>query len=135
MQVHEIDAGSRARKIFSGSPTTFDELISLGTMLQRANQLDDARRLFEMALFGYRSDVDQETQTKVLRNLILCNYKDPDLPAEIRLQRAEQMLNVVLSEPLDENAESPPQIVVALAESLDSFPKLKQDLLGIAGAD
>ncbi len=134
MQVHETDAGNRAREIFRGSPTTFDELVSLGAMLQRANQLDDARRLLEMALFEYRSDVDQETQTKVLRNLILCTYKDPDLPAEIRLQRAAQMLSGVLGDPLDENAEPPSPIVVALAASLGRFPKLKQDLLGIAGA-
>ena len=134
MQAPDNHSGSRARAIFHGSPTTFDELTSLAATFQGSNQLDDARRLLEMALFDYSSDVDQETRTNVLRKLILCTYKDPDLPAEVRLQRAEQMLSTVLSEPLDASAGPPSPIILALASSLDSFPKLKQDLLGIAGA-
>ena len=137
MQVHETNASDRARKIFRGKSEplpTFDELISLGSALQGENQLDDARRLFEMALFGCSSGVDPETKTNVLRKLILCTYKDPDLPAEVRLQTAEHMLSAVLGKPLDENAEPTSPIIVDLAATLDRFPKLKQDLLGIAGA-
>jgi hypothetical protein len=137
MQVHETNASDRARNMFRGKSEplpTFDELISLGSALQGENQLDDARRLFEMALFGCSSGVDPETKTNVLRKLILCTYKDPDLPAEVRLQTAEQMLSAVLGEPLDDSAEPTSPIIVDLAATLDRFPKLKQDLLGIAGA-
>jgi hypothetical protein len=124
----------RAREIFRKSKTSLPELIELGTASNRANRLDDARRLFEKALFDYSSDADAETRTKLLRNLILCTYKDPDLPVDTRLQQAEQMLSAVLGEAPRPKTDSPQPLILGLANSLDAFPKLKQDLLGIAGA-
>jgi predicted acylesterase/phospholipase RssA len=124
----------RARAIFSNNPTTFNELVELGAKLRRANRLDDARRMFEKALFTYGSEANEESQTTALRDLILCTYKDPDLPADTRLQNAEQMLNTVLGEPLGRRADPPQKLILALAGSLHRYPGLEQDLLGIAGA-
>jgi predicted acylesterase/phospholipase RssA len=125
---------NRFRNVLKGSDKTFIELVSLGQGLQRANQLDDARRLFEIALFELSTNSDQEVQTKLFRDLLLCTYKDPDLPAETRLQNAEQMVSTVLGEPPGAKAEPPSPTLMGLAETLDQFPKLKQDLLGVAGA-
>ncbi len=46
------NAGGRAREIFRNAATSLDELVSFAVLLRRSNQLDDARRLLEMALFS-----------------------------------------------------------------------------------
>jgi predicted acylesterase/phospholipase RssA len=132
----EIDeaAAAAALKIFRGEPATLQELLHLGAIHQRANRLDDARRLFENALLYHRKEMTDGAAIKLVRDLIVCTYKDPDLPADTRLSAAEQMLLGILGKPPSSDATQLQSMVNSLAISLDEYPDLKQDLLGIAGA-
>ncbi len=124
----------RALEILKGSKTTFAELDELSHALRRENQLGYARRLLEKAVDTH-SDASEEKQLEVVRDLALCTYKDPDLPVDTRLRDAEALLNTLLGEPA---AEGSPRLLdprfARLAEILNAYPKMKQDLLGIAGA-
>src|ERR1035437_4818766 len=127
-------AAESALQIFRGGPTTLHQLLHLGAVHQRTNRLDDARRLFEKALLEHRGEMTDAEAIKLVRDLIVCTYKDPDLPADTRLSAAEQMLLGLFDNP-PQSTMVPLQLAVnALAASLDACPAMKQDLLGIAGA-
>jgi predicted acylesterase/phospholipase RssA len=131
----KIDQASEtAHKIFRSGSATLDELLTLGAIHQRANRLDDARRLFEKALLDHRKEMTAQAVLKLARDLIVCTYKDPDLPADTRLRSAEQMLQGLFGQP-PVGVTSQLQLAVnTLSSELGKNPDLKQDLLGIAGA-
>jgi hypothetical protein len=131
----KIDQASEAAlRIFRGAATTLDELLKLGAIHQRENRLDDARRLFEKALLDHRGEMSDQVAIKVARDLIVCTYKDPDLPADTRLRSAEQMLEGLFGQPPIGITSMLQSAVNALSSKLDEYRELKQDLLGIAGA-
>ena len=121
-------------KIFRGRHTTLEELLRLGAANQRTNRLDDARRLFEKALLDHRAEMTDAQAIRLVRNLIVCTYKDPDLPADTRLGAAEQMLLGIFGKPPAGDPTPLQSAVNALSEPLDKNLDMKQDLLGIAGA-
>ena len=134
MGVKVNQAAEAVLRIFRGGPAKLRELLELGSICQRANRLDDARRLFEKALLDYSGELSEREALKIARDLVVCTYKDPDLPADTRLSAAEQMLLRLFGNPPDGQA-TPLQVIVSdLSSSLGQYPDLKQDLLGIAGA-
>ncbi len=124
----------RAIEILKGSKTTFAELDELSHALRRENQLGYARRLLERAVETH-PEAPEEKRLELVRDLALCTYKDPDLPVDTRLRDAEALLNTLLGEPaVDDSPELFDPRLARLAEILNTYPKMKQDLLGIAGA-
>jgi predicted acylesterase/phospholipase RssA len=131
-QSHSVQ---QAIEILKGAETaTYAELDALSRALRRENQLGYARRLLEKAV-DIKTDATQEKQLGLVRDLVLCTYKDPDLPVDTRLRNAEAMLNTLLGEPVVTGSEELfDSRFGRFAEALTTYPKLKQDLLGIAGA-
>jgi predicted acylesterase/phospholipase RssA len=128
------EATASALRIFRGEPATLAKLLSLGAQHQRANRMDDARRLFEKALVEHRAEMTDAAAIHLVRDLIVCTYKDPDLPTDTRFDAAEQMLLGILGESSQDASTTLQSAISSLSAALGNFPDLKQDLLGIAGA-
>jgi predicted acylesterase/phospholipase RssA len=95
------------REILNGKFCSVEDKLKLATRLLDASQFRFARRLLKRARgeadFG-RLDADK--QLKAIHELAVCTYKDPDLPAADRLQRALDTLETGARLTLSEDPET-----------------------------
>jgi hypothetical protein len=80
---------SRAEAILSGTGSDPAEMLQLAKRLARSKQIGLARRILKLARVDLpRTDAHRE----IFQKSALYTYKDPDLPAEWRLDRALEIL-------------------------------------------
>jgi predicted acylesterase/phospholipase RssA len=85
-----------AREIVAGRRNlSSQQLYDLATELREANQIGYSRRILGVALASAGPELRNEIQIK----LALSTYKDPDLPVDDRLKKAETMLRELLDRP------------------------------------
>jgi hypothetical protein len=101
-----------AKQVLRGQSAEPRDLLKLAGELKRAKQFGYARRILARARLDPSINDDSRLRRTIYQQLALCTYKDPDLPADARLDRALEILREL------EN----------LAETVD------QETLGIAGA-
>jgi predicted acylesterase/phospholipase RssA len=78
-----------AREIESGSRSlTLRELVKLADSLKEENEIGHARRVYQVA----QSLAPNELRDQIQIKLALTTYKDPGLPVDERLKKAESML-------------------------------------------
>src|SRR6266853_6234409 len=93
MPKSESDKLTLAREIVAGRRNlSLKQLYDLATELLEDNQIGYARRLYSVALASTSPDLRNKIQIK----LALSTYKDPDLPVDERLKKAETMLQDLL---------------------------------------
>ena len=102
-----------AENILRGKAATAHEIYQLAMDLNaRERQFGYARRLLAIARRDPSVNEDVQFRTKLRQQHALCTYKDPDLPEEVRFDRAIQIL----------------------ADCDDLHTTTDQETLGIAGA-
>ncbi|HKN83935.1 MAG TPA: tetratricopeptide repeat-containing protein [Pyrinomonadaceae bacterium] len=101
-----------AKRVLRGHSAEPGDLLKLAGELKRAKQFGYARRILARARLDPSINDDSRVRRTIFQQLALCTYKDPDLPADTRLDRALEILREL------EN----------LADSID------QETLGLAGA-
>jgi predicted acylesterase/phospholipase RssA len=101
----------RAEDILRGRVASVDEMFQLAKTLKGDQEFGYARRLFGRARSDAASNVEP-LRTRLRQQHALCTYKDPDLAAELRFQRA----------------------ITILGEAGDLPTTVDQETLGIAGA-
>ena len=101
----------RAEDILRGRVASVDEMFQLAKTLKGDQEFGYARRLFGRARSDAASNVEP-LKTRLRQPHALCTYKDPDLAAELRFQRA----------------------ITILGEAGDLPTTVDQETLGIAGA-
>src|SRR5262249_40970526 len=101
------------RQVVAGSEAlTAAEMVALADRLRDQNQITEARRVYYVALPKAPPELHDDLQVK----LALATYKDPGLPLDSRLQKAEKLL-------LD-----------VLARSQNMPVRQRQEILGLLGA-
>ena len=70
-----------------------NEILELTKGLKREKAFGYARKLLEMARESFDPETDAQLQLKFAQEQALCTYKDPDLPASDRLDRALRILD------------------------------------------
>lgn len=78
--------------ILRGGQETPQRMLELATKLKGELRFSYARRLLLRASNHKDTALDQELREKIIQQLALCTYKDEDLPADERLDRALEIL-------------------------------------------
>jgi tetratricopeptide (TPR) repeat protein len=107
----------RAKNILRGQHAPAQELLRLSKQLKDIKKLGLARRILAKAHREVGTDDDKALRLKIIQQHALCTYKDPDLPADAKLDRALEILK-----------ETEAVTSQGLGETTD------QETLGIAGA-
>src|SRR5438477_10899176 len=82
-----------AENILRGKAATAHEIYQLAMELNASErQFGYARRLLAIARRDPSANDDAQFRTKLRQQHALCTYKDPDLPEELRFDRAIQIL-------------------------------------------
>lgn len=103
----------KARRILRGeSPPPPSEMLALAQKLMGRRDFTTARRILGRAMLDLALVEEQSLRVRIRQQAAVCTYKDMDLPADERLNRALEILST--SEPLSES--------------------VNQETLGIAGA-
>jgi predicted acylesterase/phospholipase RssA len=90
---HQSENITKAREILRGQGTwTPLEILSLATRLKEEKAFTYARRILGRAAMDPRTCEDKKLRLKIYQQLALCTYKDADLPADARLDRALSIL-------------------------------------------
>ena len=104
----DSDIVALAREIVAGSRSLSPEaLFDLAARLQEQNNIGDARRIYTIAQTSLDASMSDsagehaaaavDLRNRIAIKLALSTYKDPDLPVDDRLKRAEAMLCDLLS--------------------------------------
>jgi len=89
---HKSDNVSQAKQILRGRQAEPSEMLALARLLKAETQFSYARRLLARASTDDSLCKDKQLREKVFQQLALCTYKDQDLPADERLDRALSIL-------------------------------------------
>jgi predicted acylesterase/phospholipase RssA len=89
---HKSDNVSEAKQILRGRQAEPREMLDLAKLLKAETQFSYARRLLARASTDESLCKDKPLREKVFQQLALCTYKDQDLPADERLDRALSIL-------------------------------------------
>ena len=81
--------------ILRGAQETPQRMLELATKLKGELRFSYARRLLLRASNHKDLSLDQELREKIIQQLALCTYKDEDLPADERLDRALEILREI----------------------------------------
>ena len=81
--------------ILRGAQETPQRMLELATQLKSELRFSYARRLLLRASNHKDTGLDQELREKITQQLALCTYKDEDLPADERLDRALEILREI----------------------------------------
>jgi MinD-like ATPase involved in chromosome partitioning or flagellar assembly/predicted acylesterase/phospholipase RssA len=84
-----------ARAILRGTYRNPRELLSLAKKLKRVSQFNYARRILARARKELALSDDPALRLQIYQQSALCTYKDSDLPADARLDRALEILQEV----------------------------------------
>ena len=103
---------SEAKAILRGKSARPAEILALEKKLRAEKQFGYARRLLSRALEDPSVKSDDRLELEIRQKLALCTYKDPDLPADMKLDRALEILR----------------------EAEDLAETRNQETLGLAGA-
>ncbi len=85
----------KARDILRGGSSLPAEILDLAKKLKEEKAFTYARRILTRASTDPRSHEDKKQRLKIYQELALCTYKDTDLPADERLDRALAILREV----------------------------------------
>jgi predicted acylesterase/phospholipase RssA len=88
----ESEAVIRARNILRGQKVSLTEIMSLAQQLKAEKAFSLARRLLGRARQDSALNDDWELRLKIVQQYALCTYKDTELPADARLDRAFEIL-------------------------------------------
>lgn len=114
----ESDNVLKARSVLRGQDETPEELLKLAKKLKKERAFGLARRILAKARRDPRvREIARDEHVTIIQQHALCTYKDPDLPAFEKLDRALEILQETASVTCE-----------ALSETKD------QETLGIAGA-
>ena len=86
---------AKARSILQGQSADIKELMDLAMQLKRENQFGFARRVLIKLRKDPRLNDDKKLLRKTIQQLSLCTRKDPDLPADERLDLSFEILKEV----------------------------------------
>jgi predicted acylesterase/phospholipase RssA len=81
-----------AQQILRGGQAEPPEILELAKALKAENRFSYARRLLSRASTAAGICQDRKLRKKIFQELALCTYKDEDLPADERLDRALEIL-------------------------------------------
>jgi predicted acylesterase/phospholipase RssA len=81
-----------AKQILRGQSAEPLELLALSQTLKLERQFGYARRILERARLNPAINDDSSLRLKIYQQCALCTYKDPDLQADARLDRALEIL-------------------------------------------
>jgi len=95
-----------------GSGTGFAELMAIASRLKKQLYFDLAKQLFDLAWRKGEPGIRPDDRLKAVQQLALCTYKNPDQPADTRLDEA----------------------MALLTEHADLARTVNQETLGLAGA-
>jgi predicted acylesterase/phospholipase RssA len=84
-----------AKQILRGRQANPREMLELANNLKAETQFGYARRLLSRASIDETLAKDKPLQHKIFQQLALCTYKDQDLPADERLDRALTILSQI----------------------------------------
>jgi predicted acylesterase/phospholipase RssA len=82
----------RAKLILQGADATLAELMKLGNDLKSDTSFGYGWKIFARARRKPEVEKDAELNLKLAQKQAVCTYKDPDLPADQRLNRAFEIL-------------------------------------------
>jgi predicted acylesterase/phospholipase RssA len=88
----EPECVTRAKNILRGQHVAPRELLGLSKQLKDIKKLGLARRILAKAHREVGTDDDKALRLKIIQQHALCTYKDPDLPADAKLDRALEIL-------------------------------------------
>src|SRR5215472_8827149 len=88
----ESDAVKAGKDILSGKKVTASQLLDLVVKLKKERAFDLGRKLLDKHADDPAIRGDPKLRIKVAQQRALCTYKDPDLPADERLDTALQIL-------------------------------------------
>ncbi|MEN3326247.1 MAG: hypothetical protein V7638_1054 [Acidobacteriota bacterium] len=91
----DSDIMKEALVILRGGQETPQRILELATKLKGELRFGYARRLLLRASQHKETPLDQKLHEKVYQQLALCTYKDQDLPADERLDRALEILREI----------------------------------------
>lgn len=86
------DSVQRAQQILRGRQAEPDEILELAKKLKEENRFAYARRLLSRASNSGGLCQNKKLREQIFQQLALCTYKDEDLPADERLDRALEIL-------------------------------------------
>jgi predicted acylesterase/phospholipase RssA/MinD-like ATPase involved in chromosome partitioning or flagellar assembly len=89
---HKSDLVSDAKQILRGRQADPIEMLALAKKLKAETQFSYARRLLTRASTSETLGQDRQLRENIFQQLALCTYKDQDLPADERLDRALTIL-------------------------------------------
>lgn len=89
------DIVKEATEILRGKSRTPAEILKLAGELKSAQQFGLARKILARARRSHALSEDRGLRLKLHQQSALCTYKDPDLPADSRLDRALEILREV----------------------------------------
>lgn len=89
------DAEREAREIIGGRSATPRRVLELENVLRAGRRFGLARMILERCEDHPDPIGDGETKLKIAQKHALCTYKDPDLPADQKLEDAERILQTV----------------------------------------
>ncbi len=91
----QTDAIARAQGILRGQSVEPQEMLQLAKQLKNELRFGYARRVLLRASKHERITNDQKLRKTIMQQLALCTYKDQDLPADTRLDRALEILRQI----------------------------------------
>jgi hypothetical protein len=89
------DIVKEATEILRGKSRTPKEILDLAKELKAAQQFGYARRILARARRSPALSEDPSLRLKIQQQSALCTYKDPDLPADSRLDRGLEILREI----------------------------------------
>lgn len=90
---HAEELVEEAQNILRGLSRSVEDRFKLVKQLQRVSRFSLARRLLQRILHSPDHSRLQEGRLALVQRLVVCTYKDPDLPAADRLKRALEILD------------------------------------------
>src|ERR1700733_11095257 len=110
------DREAQARRFLaSRAPVDPNRLLDLAKAIREEdNNLEYSRRLLAKAFDALDANTSQIVRFQIVRDLVICTYKSPDLPPDERFKKAESLALQLLNEQLTAGQ--------------------SQDMLGIVGA-
>jgi predicted acylesterase/phospholipase RssA len=95
MTVEKEDIVKEATEILRGKNRAAADILVIAQALKAAQQFGLARRILARARRNPAINEDRRLRLKIHQQSALCTYKDPDLPADSRLDRALEILREV----------------------------------------
>ena len=89
---HESGSVRRAKDILRGQNASLSELVTLANELKDERAFGHARKILQCACLYSELPQQPKVHTRLIQQQALCTYKDPELPAEEKFDRALKIL-------------------------------------------